>query len=189
MNFGKLLAFCLLFPAFSAFSQMPSPEGGGGPGQGHMPSMGHMGFSPDQGSMENPPFILFDLPKLQKLMADININKGTAGKIVAIVRTFQGFFDERILKIQKEELNIKEALLKDKPDLAAVQAVINRKSQIFAEIEFAQIKRDLDIKSLLSPDEYDQWKSVMMNEMRKMKSGFMNMPLRGPEGKDAPPAK
>ena len=70
--------------------------------------------------------------------------------------------------MQREELNIREELLKEKPDLKAIQKSIAEKSKFFSEVEFAQIKRDLAIKGMLTRDQYDRLKSVTMKKMRSM---------------------
>ena len=112
--------------------------------------------------------MMMNIAELQNLMTEINIDKSTSKKIISIARGFIAFFEVKILKIQKEELAVKEKLLKEKPDMQAIQASIAKKSQLFSEIEFAQIKRDVEIKSLLTQDEYDRWKSAMMRKMRQM---------------------
>ena len=101
-------------------------------------------------------------------MNEINVNKSVSPKIITIARNFIAYFNERIIKVQREELNIKEELLKEKPDLQAIQVFINKKTPVFAEIEFGQIKRDVEIKALLTQDEYDRWKSALSKKMRQM---------------------
>jgi hypothetical protein len=123
-------------------------------------------FNPGQGG---PP-IMMDIAELKKLLHEINVNKQSIDKIVVITRTFLTQLDARLIKVQREELNIKEELLKDKPDLSAIKGFIAKKSQIFAEIELSQIKRDVEIKSLLSREEYESLKSAMMKEMKHPRS-------------------
>jgi hypothetical protein len=144
---------------------------------------GPMGFHGMGGPARNRSPIMLDISELEKLMNEININKSVSPKIITIARSFITFFNERIIKIQREELNIKEELLKDKPDLQAIQAEITKKTQIFGEIEFGQIKRDVEIKKLLTADEYDHWKSAMAMKMREMMPArLQNSALK----KDAP---
>jgi hypothetical protein len=161
MKNGSTAIACILMGAALTFSQNH-------PGPGGLPDMPPLdGPSAMHSWMENPPLMMMNITELQSLMAEINIDKGVSAKIVAITRAFVKFLDERILKIQKEELNIREELLKDKPDMPAIQNAIARKTQILGEVEFAQIKRDLDIKSLLTVDEYDRWKSAIMVKLRE----------------------
>lgn len=143
----------------------------------------HIEIAPPQGDeqfigkMDNPmghqerpfsPLMLQDPAELQRLLDEIGVNKQSAEKIIVISRNFAKTLDGRMIRIQREELNIREELLKDKPDLQAVQGMINKKTQVFGEIEFSQIKRDVEIKSLLSDDEYEMWKSALMKRMQRM---------------------
>jgi hypothetical protein len=118
--------------------------------------------------MHQPPMML-DIGELKAVLNEIGVNKATIEKIVDITRNFLAQLDGKLIKVQREELNIREELLKDKPDLTAIQGYINKKTQIFADIEFSQIKRDVEIKSLLTRDEYDRLKSAMMKKMKQMK--------------------
>jgi hypothetical protein len=186
MNIRFVITIIAFAGIFAAFAQQ-------GPGECRQGRMS-MGMPPPgdapmgmRGPLENPPMMM-NITELQKLMADIAIDKTVSAKIIAVTRTFLKALDERILKIQREELNIKEELLKDKPDLQTIKATVNRKTSVLGEIEYLQIKRDLDIKSLLTADEYDRWKSAMMQKMKRMGPAFIGR--QGPnEGgnKIAPP--
>jgi hypothetical protein len=123
--------------------------------------------------------MLLDISELQNQLNEININKPAIEKIVVIARSFLAALDERLIKIQREELNIKEELLKENPDLKAIQGYIAKKTQVFSEIEFLQIKRDLEIKALLTQEEYDRWKSVMAQKMKRMMSPLMEKGASG----------
>lgn len=168
MNILKISWYCFLVAAISIF---PLTVLADNPGQS-CPEKDKMadgeGFHGMHGPAGNHSPLMLDISELEKLMNEININKSVSPKITTIARNFIAFFNERIIKVQREELNIKEELLKDKPDLQAIQTFINKKTQVFAEIEFGQIKRDVEIKTLLTPDEYDRWKSAMSKKMRQM---------------------
>lgn len=189
MNIRYIITIIACTGVFAVFAQ----QGSGGCPQGRMPMEipppgdGPMGI---REPLENPPMMM-NIAELQKLMADIAIDKTVSAKIIAITRTFLKTLDERILKIQREELNIKEELLKDKPDLQVIQAAVNRKTAVLGEIEYLQIKRDLEIKSLLTVDEYDRWKSAMMQKMKRMGPGFAgnHEPNDGGNKMAPPPAK
>lgn len=112
--------------------------------------------------------VMLDVEELRELLTGINISKPTIDKAVVIVRQFIKDFEARIIKVQREELGVREELLKEKPDLKAIEGCINRKSQVFAQIELSQIKRDLDIKELLTPDEYDRWRAATKRLMKEM---------------------
>jgi superfamily II RNA helicase len=158
----RLILTYILMGGTMAFSQPGAERSFSGAMHG-MPSGGPL--MKMRNTIENPAPMMRDITELQNMMNEINIDKAVSVKIVTIARAFLKSMDERILKIQKEELSIKEELLKAKPDLQAIQNAIARKTQILGDIEFAQIKRDLEIKSLLTADEYDRWKSAMMQKM------------------------
>jgi hypothetical protein len=133
-----------------------------------LPFMGKMGNP--MGHQERPfsPLTMQNPAELQGLLDEIGVNKQSAEKIIVISRNFSKTLDGRMIRIQREELDIREELLKDKPDLQSIQSMINKKTQVFGEIEFSQIKRDVEIKSLLSDEEYEMWKSVLMKRMQRM---------------------
>jgi hypothetical protein len=114
------------------------------------------------------PFMFRDPVKLKTLLVEIGINDRTIQQITTLVRDFNKEMEERMLKIQQEELNLKTELFKDNPDLGTIQKIIGRKAQIFSEVEFSHIKRDINIKKLLSEDEFEMWKSKMREQMRQM---------------------
>jgi hypothetical protein len=184
--FHLVSAAMIALGATTLFAQGPAGEGPGN----KMPMMPPQGFGMQHHSpSENPAPMMMNIAELQNLMNEININKSVSGKIVDIARAFLKSLDENLLQVQKEELNIKEELLKDRPDLQKIQGAVARKSQVFAQIEFSQIKRDLDIKSLLSQDEYDRWKSAMMQKMRQMMPDRQDRCRPDGPGKNPPPQK
>ncbi|HAJ78391.1 MAG TPA: hypothetical protein DCO75_01350 [Fibrobacteres bacterium] len=177
MKVNAAICYFIFLGVISVFSQPPSNESSlskqpempqaGFQGGMHCPNGNSQAPEPIMSGLENPPLMMMNITELQTLMNEINIEKPVSTKILAISRGFLNSFETKILKVQKEELNIKEELLKDKPDMQTIQNAINKKSQAFGDIEFAQIKRDVEIKSLLSQDEYDRWKSAMMKKMKQ----------------------
>ena len=102
---------------------------------------------------------------LTEILQQVGVNSDATKKILDINRDFSKAFNEKIIEVQREDLNLRSELLKDHPDLNTIKDIVTRKSKVFSEIEFAQIKRDLDIKGLLSPDQFDKWKSITMQKM------------------------
>lgn len=142
-----------------------SPNGGG-------PFMGKIDSPMSHHERPFSPLTLQDPAELQGLLDEIGVNKQSAEKIIVISRNFSKALEGRMIRIQREELNIREELLKDKPDLQLIQNMISRKTQVFSEIEFAQIKRDVEIKSLLSDGEYELWKSALLKHMQRTMPQF-----------------
>jgi hypothetical protein len=199
MKINTAICYFIFLGVISVFSQPSSYESSPGK-QPEMPQAGFPGGmhypngnpqvppEPIGNGLENPPVMMMNMSELQTLMNEINIEKPVSTKILAISRGFLNSFETKILKVQKEELNIKEELLKDKPDMQTIQNAIIKKSQVFGDIEFAQIKRDMEIKSLLSQDEYDRWKSAMMKKMKQLLPRIMDKNQNSPE-KKGPPAQ
>jgi hypothetical protein len=185
------LILCCGFFSFLIAQPMPRDQAGGDHGKyGSLrPPMvapfGPAGRAPS--SMQQPP-IMMDIEELKALLIEFKVSKTATDKVVDITRNFLSQLDGKLIKVQREELNIREELLKDKPDLTAIQGYINKKTLIFAEIEFAQIKRDIEIKSILSRDEYEALKSAMMRRVRHGGRPFADKAGEGMEsGKPAKP--
>lgn len=146
------------------------------------PQMGENGHMP-------PPMIM-DVTELASTLAEIGIAPSKIEKISGITRDFISGFNKNILAIQRKELDIKEELFKEKPDLKKIRNSISEKTRFFAEIEFAQIKRDLDIKAQLTRDEYDKLKSLTMKKFKAMMpEGMRNNKPHPDKSKQPPVAK
>lgn len=137
----------------------------------------HFGKNNDR-PMPPPPFlspIIKDPVQLQNLLSSIGVNKQSSDAIIGITRSFFKNLDSKVIQIQRLELDIREELTKDKPDLKNIQNLINKKVSVFGEIEFLQIKRDLDIKGNLTDAEFDKWKAAV-NERKRGLHGMNDKP-------------
>lgn len=136
---------------------------------------GHMFASP---MIKNP-------QRLQTLLDNIGVSKETSSKIIAISKNFFKSLDTKMIKVQRFDLDIREELLKDKPDLSSIQNLVNKKTQVFGDIEFSQIKRDIEIKALLSETEFEKWKSAVIQNSR-FNNGNMRSKKFNKEGMNRP---
>jgi hypothetical protein len=129
------------------------------------------------GPMGMPSFNSPTPAEMDKLREEVGFDKQTGARILEIIRSFNTLMKSNIVQIQKEELNVRGELLKDKPDLQYIQKCVQEKTRIFGEIEFNQIKRDLDIKALLTADQYETWISAVSRKrhdrMRDMRDPQM----------------
>ncbi|OGJ89200.1 MAG: hypothetical protein A2248_00850 [Candidatus Raymondbacteria bacterium RIFOXYA2_FULL_49_16] len=114
-----------------------------------------------------PGFMPPSTADMTKLREEVGFNEQTGKKIMELVRGYDTFMKERIIKVQREELNVREELLKEKPDLQLIQRCIANKTGLFGEIEMAQIKRDSDTKALLTPEQYERWSGAVFEKMRE----------------------
>lgn len=148
-----------------------------------LPMVAPFGGPGMQNTMEtSPPSpMTLDITELKIILEEVGVSKPVVENILTITRNFVAYLDGRLIRIHREELNVREELLKDKPDLNVVRDLTINKSKIFAEVEFSQIKRDLEIKSLLSKDEYEKWKSLMARKMRMMMPQMTGKNVTGPD--------
>jgi hypothetical protein len=96
--------------------------------------------------------------QIRNTLTKIGVNDRTIDKIITLSQEFSDFSQKKLILVQHEELNIREALLNGTKDVSVFEPFVKQKASIVAEIELAQIKRDLEIKSLLTSEEYDKWK-------------------------------
>jgi hypothetical protein len=165
-----IFALCALLVTVTIISaQNPPPQPENDPVLINNDEPHHFGKGNNR-PMLPPPFlspIIKDPVQLQNLLSTIGVNKQSSDAIVGITKTFFKTLDSKVIQIQRLELDIREELTKDKPDLKNVQTLINKKVIIFGEIEFLQIKRDLDIKANLTDIEFDKWKAAV-NERKRL---------------------
>ncbi len=173
-----MFALCaLLVTTTITGAQNPPPPPDNGPVLINNDGPHHFGKDNDR-PMPPPPFlspIIKDPVQLQNLLSSIGVNKQSSDAIVGITKTFFKTLDSKVIQIQRLELDIREELTKDKPDLKNVQTLINKKVAVFGEIEFLQIKRDLDIKGNLTETEFDKWKAAV-SDKKRMPHGMSNKP-------------
>lgn len=167
----------LLVVTTSVGAQNPPIPHGNGPVLINNDEPHHFGKYDSQ-PMPPPPFlspIIKDPVQLQNLLSSIGVNKQSSDAIIGITKTFFKTLDLKVIQIQRLELDIREELTKDKPDLKNVQNLINKKVAVFGEIEFLQIKRDLDIKANLTDTDFDKWKAAV-NDRKRFPHGMNNKP-------------
>lgn len=163
--------------AFTSALAQPddAPEGGRGDGQ-RPPQQepGRIGI--DKPALPAPR--LLNVEGLKAMMREIGIADATAEKIVAQTREFNSLLEKEIILVQREELNVRDALLSSNPDMKAIEPIIKRKALIIADIEVAQIKRDVAIRRLLTEEEFDKWKMYMSNAPVRMDGSMRQKPKR-----------
>ena len=99
------------------------------------------------------------------------------------VKTARTSCEGQMIKIQREDLTIKEQLLKDSPDMQVIQTSINSKSQIMADLEFSKIKMELDIKALISKDDMAKIMKALKDTRCEMKKDKNDCKAPAPDHK------
>lgn len=161
---------CLFLSACFSFAQPPVFIGGENSiGPSVMPGRGNDKIM--RLGMNHVPNVNFILEDTRNMITNLNIDQKRSEKILNITRAFHNLFESKIIGVQRLELDIREELLKENVDLSKIESAVIKKTKIFSEIEFAQIKRDVEIKSILTAEEYEQWKQQILCKMVKFDGG------------------
>jgi len=92
--------------------------------------------------------------------------------------------EKKQLELQQERLNIKEELFLDSPDLTKIKSIVDKKASIASELEYLTIKRDLDIKAIMSKEQFSIFQEIT-RPSRGPKEGYGTGPKGhrpGPKG-------
>jgi hypothetical protein len=110
-------------------------------------------------------------PGMEKVLEDAGIAQSTITKLADMGTTCRTTCEGTMIKVQREELNIREQLLKDAPDMQAIQTSVNNKAQLLADLEFSKIKMEQDIKALVSKDDMKKIMTALKEKRQDMKQG------------------
>jgi hypothetical protein len=126
-------------------------------------------------------FMMLNRPGMEKVLEKAGISKATISKLEDLNKTTHTEMELKTIKIKREELNIQEQMLKDAPDLKAIQASVNAESQLMAEIRFSKIKTGFDVKALISKDDMKKIMDAMKEEHKEMKPCKSSCPDNRPQ--------
>jgi hypothetical protein len=117
--------------------------------------------------------------KIDKIKADLNLTKEQENKIATIMDDFRVTVDQLKIDHERAKLNLREELIKDNPNMDKIKALIKDKNEIMSKIEFFMIKRDLDIKSILTKEQLEKWRFIFKREHPPEKPRNMNFRNKG----------
>jgi Spy/CpxP family protein refolding chaperone len=100
---------------------------------------------------------------IEKFKKNLGLTEDQTTKIKSMMNDSVEQVNKIRIDIQRLNLDLREELIKDKPDLAKIKTIIDKKSSLQGEVEMLLIKRDLDIKSVLTPDQIEKWKIQWRN--------------------------
>lgn len=123
-------------------------------------------FSFDKGPDFKDDMMMMHIDMMKK---DLGLSDDQVKKIQDLMNANFKEMELKRIGIEKAFLNIREELLKDEPDLTKIKSIIDQKSVLEADMEFNVIKRDLDIKPILTKEQFDKLK----NMKKPMKMKFM----------------
>ena len=104
-----------------------------------------------------------DIPK-----KELNLNADQIKKIESISDEAFKQIQSKQIDLERTNIDIKEQMLKDRPDLSVLKKLIDKKHSILSEIDFLQIKKDLGINSLLTSEQASKSKKIMMNGRKRI---------------------
>jgi Spy/CpxP family protein refolding chaperone len=110
---------------------------------------------------------------IDEMKKELGLSDDQAKRISTIMLDSWKQIEEKHIALQRTMIDLREQLLKDQPNLTEIKRIIDRKSAVVAEIEFITIKRDLDIKAVLTPEQFNRWKSLR----RPGKQRFFDRPF------------
>ncbi|MEK6793816.1 MAG: hypothetical protein AABZ39_03515 [Spirochaetota bacterium] len=94
-------------------------------------------------------------------------------KITTIMADKQSKMERKGIDLERISLDLREELLKDNADINRVKGIIEKKANIMGDIEFLKIKGDLDIKAVLSKEQFEKWRMLVQSRAQMMKAKGM----------------
>jgi len=116
---------------------------------------------------ENPPGSFSGGPIEDKIKQMLNLTDAQHQKIKTIMSDYQTKVQRFQIQIQRVELDIKEALLADKPDTKKIKGSIDQKMKILGDLEMESILKDLEIKKDLTPEQWTMFSRLLEGMKRK----------------------
>ena len=114
-------------------------------------------------------FMMGDIEFIKKVL---NLDDNQTVKINTIINDSINQIERKHIEFERARLDLKEALLDDNSDLTKIKGIIDKKNAIKSDIEFMCIKKDLMIKSILTPEQLAKWKAIKKHSSH----GFFNGP-------------
>ncbi len=101
------------------------------------------------------------MENIQIIKQQLNLTEDQVKKIENLTIETREKIQIKHLEIQKIMISIREEMLKENPNLDTINSLLEKKHKIEAEIDFLTIKRDLDIKAILSPEQFSKWQLLI----------------------------
>ncbi len=103
---------------------------------------------------------------------DIQKEVGLSDEQLTKIRDIKFKTDKEVVKLRSDmelkEIDLREELSKDNPDMTKVEKLIKAKHAIMADIELAKVKEYTAVKKILSEKQIEKLKEIMRERMRKM---------------------
>jgi len=104
---------------------------------------------------------------IQNMKTQLGLTDDQVKKLIDLTDETRKNIEIKQIEVDKVMLSIREEMLKDNPDIAKIKSLVEKKHSIMAEIEVLMIKRDLDIKGILTKEQFDKLRLYFGRMQRK----------------------
>lgn len=94
------------------------------------------------------------------LKEQLGLSDKQVDKITKVISESQKDIQKQRIELQRIQLDIREELLNKEPSLKKIKDSIDKKVKILGDMEFARIKRDLEIKSILTDEQFEKLETL-----------------------------
>ncbi len=122
---------------------------------------------------------------INALVEDVALQKelGLTQEQISKIKDLKFSTDKEVIRLRSDmelkEIDLREELSKDSPDMNRVKNLIKAKHSIMAEIELAKVKEYIGVKKILTPEQIEKFKTVMRNRAkRSMKNRMRDRRLK-----------
>ena len=105
---------------------------------------------------------------MSRLKSALSLSDEQEKKITAIMNDGRIKAEKKMIELDRERLNMREEMIKDAPDAGRVKAILDKKASIESELAFIKVKGEIDMKAILSKDQFAAWRG-MRHRMEMMK--------------------
>ncbi|GEM_PF-4861769 len=138
-----------------------------------------------RGSMMKHAKIMWMEMGINALVEDAALQKdlGLSQEQISKIKDLKFSTDKEVVRLRSDmelkEIDLREELSKDSPDMNRVKNLIKAKHSIMAEIELAKVKEYIGVKNILTPEQIEKFKTVMRNRAkRSMKNRMRDRRLK-----------
>ena len=115
-------------------------------------------------------------PDIDKMKKELGLTDDQAKKIEARMQETHKTIESLRIEIDRVMLSVREEMIKDTPDVAKIKPLIEKKHGFMAQLEMLAITRDIEMKTLLTPEQLQKMRKLhrgdgMMHDHDRMKGG------------------
>ena len=93
---------------------------------------------------------------IQEMKTRLGLTDEQVNKISKLMEDTRKKLELKEIEKDKIMISIREEMIKDNPNLDSIKSLIEKKQSIMSEIEFLIIKRDIDIRGILTKEQFEK---------------------------------